>query len=100
MRRVVASVVCAVLASIGVCAATPAAAAMSVHACYSLSETSTSFTGWCDGAGPASYWVSISCQSKASAYTVNGNHRWYGDRRGSTATCGNGAYVGSSWYSS
>ncbi|MBV7700158.1 hypothetical protein [Streptomyces sp. TRM70350] len=55
--------------------------------CYTISRTSTSFTGWCDGTGPERYGTYVICSGGEyhSTYT-----RWYGDRRGVYAGCPSG----------
>ncbi|WP_327358535.1 hypothetical protein [Streptomyces sp. NBC_01304] len=55
--------------------------------CYTISRTSTAFTGWCDGNGPERYGTYVICSGGEyhSTYT-----RWYGDRRGVYAGCPSG----------
>lgn len=43
-----------------------------------------SFAGWCDGNGPQTYRAYVNCTNGHRYYGVQ---HWFGDRRGSTATC-------------
>lgn len=52
--------------------------------CKIWEENATRFSGWCDGQGPASYRATITCRRGGEH---QGQWRWLGDRRGSTAWC-------------
>ncbi|POX62811.1 hypothetical protein C3492_14055 [Streptomyces sp. Ru62] len=55
--------------------------------CYTISRTTTSLTGWCDGTGPERYGTYVVCTSGEyhNSYT-----KWYGDRTGVYAGCPSG----------
>ncbi|ATY16969.1 hypothetical protein CU254_40980 (plasmid) [Amycolatopsis sp. AA4] len=53
-------------------------------------KTVNRFSGWCDGRGPASYRATIACSGGGGEH--QGQWRWLGDRRGSTAWCDPGHF--------
>lgn len=55
--------------------------------CYTLSRTTTSFTGWCDGTGPQRYATKVYCTRGWYTATYS---KWYGDRTGVYAACPSG----------
>ncbi|GAA0643902.1 hypothetical protein GCM10009535_21570 [Streptomyces thermocarboxydovorans] len=55
--------------------------------CHTLSRTTKSFTGWCDGTGPQRYATKVYCTKGWYTATYS---RWYGDRRGVYAACPSG----------
>jgi len=57
--------------------------------CKVWEKTANRFSGWCDGRGPASYRATITCTSGGEH---QGQWRWLGDRRGSTAWCDPGHF--------
>ncbi len=76
--------------------ATPAQAATVQPAgfgehCYVLKtvwEFTGSMTGWCDGTGPDTYSTYVQCSDLWANY--NSPPAWFGDTRGTTATCPTG----------
>lgn len=62
--------------------------------CKVWEKNTTRFSGWCDGRGPASYRATITCRRGGEH---QGQWRWLGDRRGSTAWCEKNDRVASKW---
>ena len=84
-----AALLASVLATAGFISAPHAASADEVgtqgwRGPCSVSSSSTSFGGWCDGNGPEGYQAWIRC---SNGVYYSGVRRWYGDRRGSWVTC-------------
>ncbi|WP_158588087.1 hypothetical protein [Actinomadura logoneensis] len=75
--------------------AAPAVGAESVQLkgskCVVWEKTWNKFSGWCNGRGPATYQATITCTGGEH----QGQRRWLGDRRGSTAYCTSGRRVAS-----
>lgn len=96
--RMIPLAMTAVLLGAGVAVAAPAAhagePARAASKCKVWEENTTRFSGWCDGRGPASYRATITCRHGGEH---QGDWRWLGDRRGSTAWCEHNDRVASKW---
>ena len=79
----------AAAAALGAVTASPASAATVQPADWNgsctASNNTTTFHGWCDGTGPQFYRAIVWCKDGVHADVGIGH--WFGDTRGSSATC-------------
>ncbi|WP_438296135.1 hypothetical protein [Streptomyces sp. HUAS TT7] len=92
--RIASLAASAVLIGTGAATMAPAAQAEASPKCHVWEQNTTRFSGWCDGRGPASYRATITCRHGGEH---QGQWRWLGDRRGSTAWCEKNDRVASKW---
>lgn len=58
-----------------------------LQTCYTGTNNTYEYYGWCDGTGPTSYRTIADCNSSVTGLIAYGVERWDGDNRQSYADC-------------